>query len=318
MRLNIEGGGSLHFWYPPVPPFILTKKVTPTMAVDFPKTFPPQKQPDNPGDEFKMNPEPIYIREDYRGADKLKGQKALITGGDSGIGRAVSVHFAREGADVAIVYLEEDRDAQKTKQLVEAEGQRCILIRGDHSDSNFCRAAVEQTVDQLGGLDILVNNAAWQTVQEAIEDIDDAQFDRTMKSNVYGYFYMTRAAIKHLPDTGKIICTTSVNSYKGNEMLIDYSTTKGANTAFLRSMALNLASRGIRVNGVAPGPIWTPFIPGGFDDAAKITAFGQQTNLGRAGQPCECATAFVFLASDDSSYFTGQVLHPNGGSIVGA
>ena len=265
-----------------------------------------------------MNPEPVYIRESYRGSGKLRGKVAMITGGDSGIGRAVAVHFAREGADVAIVYLNEDKDAQTVKQEVEAEGQRCLLIKGDQRRSAFCDSACEQLVKEFGQFDILVNNAAVQYMEKTIEDVTDEQLAETFETNVYGYFYMTRAAIKYLPEErGAIINTTSVLSYQGMGKLLTYSTTKGANTTFTRALSGNLADKGIRVNGVAPGPIWTPFIPSTMP-AAMIPTFGQDTPLGRAGQPCELAPAYVYLACEDSSYVTGQVIHVNGGTVVGA
>ncbi|WP_209737279.1 SDR family oxidoreductase [Aureimonas populi] len=279
---------------------------------------PPQHQDRDPGVEYEMQPRPDCMPR-FPGAGRLTGKVALITGGDSGIGRASAILFAREGADVAIVYLseEEDRDAEETKDLVEAEGRKALLIRGDLRQKAFCTAAVKKTVEVLGRLDVLVNNAAHQAVAEDVRDISEEQLARTFETNIYAYFYMTQAALDHLKEGAAIVNVTSVNSYKGNDTLIDYSSTKGAITAFTRSMALNLADRKIRVNGVAPGPIWTPFIPMSMP-AEKVAEFGTQVTMGRAGQPNEVASALLFLACDDSSYFTGQVLHPNGGTIVGA
>lgn len=264
-----------------------------------------------------MNPPPVYISPDYKGSGKLQGKVAIITGGDSGIGRAVAVHFAREGADVAIMYLNEHQDAKAVKKLVEAEGRRCITIAGDVGDPEHCRQSVEDTVKALGRLDILVNNAAEQHLREDIRDISDDMLERVFRTNVFAMFYMTQAALDHLPKGSAIINTTSINAYKGYPELIDYTATKGAILAFTRSLALNLAKKGIRVNGVAPGPIWTPLIPSTFEEDF-IETFGQDTPMGRPGQPYECATAYVFLASSDSSYYTGQVLHPNGGAVVNA
>lgn len=276
---------------------------------------PPQRQKRQPGREHQMHPRPRSAAREYRPAGKLHGRIALITGGDSGIGRSVAVHFAKEGADVAIVYLEEHRDAEETSRLVEAEGRRCLLISGDVGDSAFCRDAVEKTVAELGGLDILVNNAAEQHPVESIEELSDEQLERTFRTNIFSYFYMTRASLRHMKQGAAIINSTSVTSYQGNPSLLDYSATKGAITTFTRSLALALASRGIRVNGVAPGPIWTPLIPASFD-AEKVGKFGDDTALGRPGEPDEVAPSYVFLASEDSSYMTGQVLHPNGGRMV--
>jgi NAD(P)-dependent dehydrogenase (short-subunit alcohol dehydrogenase family) len=239
----------------------------------------------------------------------------LITGGDSGIGRAVAVAYAREGADVAIAYLNEHGDAEETKRMVEGEGRRCILIAGDIGDDSFCKEAVEQTVRELGGLDVLVNNAAEQHPQESIEDITNEQLERTFRTNIFAMFYLTRAALTHLKKGSAIINTTSVTAYRGSPELLDYSSTKGAITAFTRSLALSLAEKGIRVNAVAPGPIWTPLIPSTFDEE-KVKTFGADTPMKRPGQPEEVAPSYVFLASDDSSYMTGQVLHPNGGEVV--
>ncbi len=284
-----------------------------------PDKIPAQSQDGQPGLESEMNPKPQYDRESYKGSDKLKGKVALITGGDSGIGRSVSVLYAKEGADVAIVYLNENQDAEKTKKLVEAEGQKCLLLPGDISNEKFCAEVVQKTVEQLGRLDILVNNAAEQYLEnpETLEDIDSARLGSIFSTNIFSMFYLCKAAIPHLKEGSSIINTTSINAYKGNAPLLSYSTTKGAILAFTRSLSQSLLKKGIRVNGVAPGPIWTPFIPDAFP-AEKVEGFGKQVPMQRPGQPVEVATCFVFLASDDSSYFAGQVLHPNGGVVVGA
>jgi NAD(P)-dependent dehydrogenase (short-subunit alcohol dehydrogenase family) len=281
--------------------------------------IPAQSQNQKPALESEMNPSPQYDRESYQGSDKLKGKVALITGGDSGIGRSVAVLYAKEGADVAIVYLSEQVDAEKTKELVEAQGQKCLLIPGDISGEKFCHEAVEKTVAELGKLDILVNNAAEQYMEnpETLEDIDSARLGSIFSTNIFSMFYFCKAAIPHLSEGSSIINTTSINAYKGNAPLLSYSTTKGAILAFTRSLSQSLLKKGIRVNGVAPGPIWTPFIPDAFP-AEKVEGFGKQVPMQRPGQPVEVATSFVFLASDDSSYFAGQVLHPNGGVVVNA
>lgn len=276
---------------------------------------PPQQQRHQPGKEHQMRPEPIYIRDDYQGSGKLAGKAALITGGDSGIGRAVAVHFAREGADVSIVYLDEHEDAQATQQLVEQEGQRCITISGDVGDPDFCQHAVRTHMERLGRLDVLVNNAGEQHVQNRFEDISLEQLQQTFRTNFFAYFSFVKAAIHHLGEGGAIINTTSITAYRGSSHLIDYSATKGAIVAFTRSLSSALVERGIRVNGVAPGPIWTPLIPASFD-AKHVESFGSDTPMGRAGQPAEVAPCFVLLASADGSYMTGQVLHPNGGEFI--
>ncbi|HEX5057308.1 MAG TPA: SDR family oxidoreductase [Gammaproteobacteria bacterium] len=262
-----------------------------------------------------MDPEPVFIKDSYRGSAKLQGKVALITGGDSGIGRAIAVHFAREGAQAAIVYLNETKDAADTRMLVERENAPCLLIRGDVGDENFCRQAVQECVNRFGRLDILVNNAAEQHPRENPEEISAEQIENTFRTNVYGYFFMAREALKHLGEGGVIINTTSVTAYRGSETLVDYSATKGAITAFTRSLAKALVSRGIRVNGVAPGPIWTPLIPSTFS-GKRLQEFGKKTPMGRAGQPAEVAPSYVFLASEDASYIAGQIIHPNGGEIV--
>jgi NAD(P)-dependent dehydrogenase (short-subunit alcohol dehydrogenase family) len=277
--------------------------------------FPPQHQDRQPGIEAEMRPLPEFEDHTYQGSGKLDGRVALITGGDSGIGRAVAVYFAKEGADVAIIYLDEHQDAEETKRQVEQEGRRCLLIAGDVGDEKFCRQAVQKTVDELKRLNILVNNAAVQYPQESIEEISAEQLEKTFRTNFFSYFYMTKAALKHLGEGSTIINTASVTAYKGSPKLIDYSSTKGAIVAFTRSLAIALADKGIRVNGVAPGPIWTPLITASFSED-KVAKFGSDVPMKRAGQPEEVAPSYVFLASDDSSYISGQILHPNGGEVI--
>ena len=279
------------------------------------KTLPAQKQTTKPGREHQMTPRPKAEDPQHRGSGKLDGKVALITGGDSGIGRAVAVAFAKEGAHVAINYLEEERDAKETQRMVQEHGRKCMLLPGDVGDEKLCRRIVERTAKELGRLDILVNNASEQHPQESIEDITAEQLERTFRTNVFGYFFMVKAAMKHLREGSCIINTASVTAYKGSAELLDYSATKGAEVAFTRSLSQNLAERKIRVNAVAPGPIWTPLIPSTFDEE-KVETFGGDVPLGRPGQPEEVAPSYVFLASDDSSYMTGQVLHPNGGSVI--
>jgi len=275
------------------------------------QTLPPQTQDQQPGRETEMNPRPDYEPR-YPGSGRLEGKVALVTGGDSGIGRAVAVLFAREGASLAILYLDEGEDAQETKRLVEREGGRCVTIAGDVGDPGFCRSAVERTVSELGGLDVLVNNAAEQHPQKEIDAITPEQIERTFRTNIFGYFHMTQAAMPHLKQGAAIINTTSVTAYRGSGDLLDYAATKGAIVAFTRSLAQKLAEQGIRVNGVAPGPIWTPLIPSTFPED-KVKSFGANTPMKRPGQPNEVASCFLFLACEDSSYITGSVLHPNGG-----
>ena len=276
---------------------------------------PPVRQDALPGHESQLEPKPDWEPR-YKGSDRLKGKVALVTGADSGIGRAVAALYAREGADVAISYLCEHDDAAKTKQIVEAEGRRAITIAGDLGRMEVCREAVERTVKELGRLDILVNNAGEQHPDEDIRDIDENQLKRTFQTNIFSMFFLTQAALDHLPDGGAIINCTSVTMYKGSPKLLDYSATKGAITAFTRSLAKNLADKGIRVNGVAPGPIWTPLNPFGGQKPEDLKDFGKDTPLGRPGQPNEVAPCFLFLACEDSSYMIGQILHPNGGDFT--
>jgi NAD(P)-dependent dehydrogenase (short-subunit alcohol dehydrogenase family) len=262
-----------------------------------------------------MNPKPETEADFYRGSGKLEGKVALITGGDSGIGRAVAILYGREGADVAIMYKDEHKDAEDTKREVEQEGHRCITIAGDVGDENFCRQAVEQVVQKFGRLDILVNNAAEQHPKESIEEISAEQLERTFRTNIFAYFYMVKAALKHMQEGSVIINTTSVTAYRGSSHLLDYSATKGAIVSFTRSLSQMLADQGIRVNAVAPGPIWTPLIPATFPEE-QVKTFGADVPMKRAGQPEEVAPSYVFLASHDTSYMTGQVLHPNGGEVI--
>jgi NAD(P)-dependent dehydrogenase (short-subunit alcohol dehydrogenase family) len=276
---------------------------------------PPQRQ-SQPGIEREMTPTPDATADHHQGAGKLAGKAALITGGDSGIGRAVAVLFAREGADVAIGHLaEEDADANDTVKLVEAEGRRCLTLPGDVGDEAFCRQAVERTVRELGRLDALVNNAAEQHQTESIADITAEQLERTFRTNIFSMFFMTKAALPHLREGSTIVNTTSVTAYQGNPSLLDYSSTKGAIVAFTRSLSQQLVGDGIRVNAVAPGPSWTPLIPATMPED-KVAQFGKDVPMGRPGQPEEVAPCYVFLASDDASYMAGQVLHPNGGNVV--
>jgi NAD(P)-dependent dehydrogenase (short-subunit alcohol dehydrogenase family) len=273
------------------------------------------QQSRRPGLEHEMDPKPLVNDRAKPAAGKLDGKVALISGADSGIGRAVAVLFAREGADVAFVYLNEHKDADETVRLVEAEGRRCIKFAGDVGDEKFCAKVVEDTVQQLGKLDVLVNNAAEQHPQSSLEDITQEQLERTFRTNIFGYFFLTKHAAKHLKEGATIVNTTSVTAYKGSPQLLDYSATKGAIVAFTRSLSQLMAEKKIRVNGVAPGPIWTPLIPSTFPKE-KIEKFGEDVPLKRAGQPEEVAPCFLFLACDDSSYMSGQILHPNGGTVV--
>jgi NAD(P)-dependent dehydrogenase (short-subunit alcohol dehydrogenase family) len=276
---------------------------------------PPVRQDALPGHESQLEPKPDWEPR-YEGSDRLKGKVALITGADSGIGRAVAALFAREGADIAISYLCEHDDAAKTKEIIEAEGRRAITIPGDLGSAEVSRETVERTVRELGRLDILVNNAGEQHPDEDVRDIDGNQLKRTFQTNIFSMFFLTQAALDHLPKGGAIINCTSVTMYKGSPKLLDYSATKGAITAFTLSLAKNLADKGIRVNGVAPGPIWTPLNPFGGQKPEDMKDFGKDTPLGRAGQPNEVAPCFLFLACEDSSYMIGQILHPNGGDFT--
>lgn len=268
-----------------------------------------------PGHESKLEPKPDWEPR-YSGSDRLKGKVALITGADSGIGRAVAALFAREGADIAIAYLCEHDDAAKTKEIVEQEGRKAITIAGDLGDKDFCERVVRETVEKLGGLDLLVNNAGEQHPDEDIRDITEDQLKRTFQTNIFSMFFLTQAALPHLKKGSAIINCTSVTMYKGSPELLDYSSTKGAITAFTRSLSKSLIEKGIRVNGVAPGPIWTPLNPSGGQKPEDIPEFGKDTPMGRPGQPNEVAPSFLFLACEDSSYMIGQVLHPNGGDFI--
>jgi len=282
-----------------------------------PLTFPPQHQPIQPGIENIMCPRPIFNNPDYIGSCKLKNKVALITGGDSGIGRAVSLAFSKEGADIVIVYFNEHIDAEETKALVEAEGRRCVLIAGDLREESFCKKIVEDTISAFGQLDVLINNAGVQFPQTSLLDITSQQLEDTYRTNIFPLFYVTKAALPHLKNGSTIINTTSRTAYSGAELLIDYSSTKGAIVSFTRSLALSLVSKGIRVNGVAPGPVWTPLQPASYS-AEYITTFGVNTPMKRAGQPVELAPIYVYLASDDSTFVTGQIIHVNGGSFLGS
>ncbi|MEH7113049.1 SDR family oxidoreductase [Neobacillus niacini] len=279
------------------------------------KAFPPQHQNRQPGIESEMNPRPDSVDPNYRSGGKLAGKTAIITGGDSGIGKSVAIYFAKEGADIAIVYLDEHQDAEETKALVEAEGCKCLLFSGDIGNEDFCKDTVNKTIDQFGKIDILVNNAAEQHPQQSLLNITSAQLEKTFRTNIFSYFYMAKMVLPYLKTGAVIINTASITAYAGHEQLLDYSATKGAIVSFTRSLALSLAPQGIRVNGVAPGPIWTPLIPSTFTED-QVISFGTDTPLGRAGQPYELAPSYVYLASDDSSYVSGQIIHVNGGKIV--
>lgn len=276
--------------------------------------FPAQKQ-SQPGKQDKMHPEPEIIRKGYIGSNKLKGETALITGGDSGIGRSVAVYFAREGANIAIVYLKEGKDGRETKKMVEQEGQKCLILNGDLKNEKFCKSLFKKFLKEFDELNILVNNAAVQFPKDKISNIKTAKLKETFETNIYPYFYLTKEALKYLHAGDVIINTSSVTAYRGSDHLLDYSSTKGAIVSFTRSLSKMLVDKKIRVNGVAPGPIWTPLIPATFDD---ISDFGKDTPMGRAGQPSEVAPAYVFLASEDSSYITGQFIHVNGGEQIGS
>lgn len=283
----------------------------------YPTAAPAQEQQHQPGEQQVMHPEPEIIKSTHQGSHKLKDKVVLISGGDSGIGRSVAVLFAREGADVAIIYLEEQQDAEKTKQLVEQEGQHCLLLKEDISDPKSSEKCVAETLKVFGKINILINNAGVQYQQKDLGDISTEQLEKTFKTNIFSMFHLTKAVLPHLKEGDSIINTTSITSYHGHDELMDYASTKGAITTFTRSLSNNLMKqkKGIRVNGVAPGPIWTPLIPSSFD-AETVAKFGQDTPMGRMGQPSEVAPAYLFLASDDASYITGQVIHVNGGEIV--
>lgn len=277
----------------------------------------PEQLDDRPGKQYEMIQKPEIQNPYQTGSGKLQGKVAVITGGDSGIGQAVAVAFAREGADVAICFLNEHKDAAKTQKLVEEEGRTCITLAGDIGNEQFCAEFIAHTIERLGRIDILVNNAGEQHPAEKLEDITEEQLERTFRSNIFSMFFMTKAALAHLKEGNVIINTSSVTAFKGNPQLLDYSATKGAITSFTRSLAISLAGRGIRVNSVAPGPVWTPLIPSTFPPD-KVKEFGKNVPLGRAGQPSEVAMSYVFLASPDSSFITGQTIHVNGGTIVNA
>ncbi|MFP3122146.1 SDR family oxidoreductase [Ectobacillus funiculus] len=279
------------------------------------KVLPAQHQDKQPGVESLMNPKPVFEDSSYKGSGKLQGKIAIITGGDSGIGKAAAIAFAKEGAHVAIAYLDEHEDANETKQLVERHGVKCLLLAGDLGQEEHANYVVEETVKQLGGLHIVVNNIAQQYPQQRLEDITAEQWERTFRINIFSYFYVTKAALPHLKEGDCIINTASVVAYEGNEQLLDYAATKGAIVAFTRSLAKSLVKNGIRVNGVAPGPIWTPLIPSTFD-SQQVAEFGSNVPMGRPGQPWELAASYVYLASNDSTYVTGQMLHVNGGASV--
>ncbi len=281
--------------------------------------FPPQHQDCHPGLEYLMNPRPISENVNYKGSNKLEDKVAIITGGDSGIGRAVAYAFAKEGSNIVIAYLNEDEDASETCEHIQTLGRKCIAIKGDLQKEENCKLVIDKTLDEFGKIDILVNNHAVQYIQQSILDIDEDQLEKTFRTNIFSFFYLVKAALPHLKANSSIINTTSVTAFKGEELLIDYSATKGAILAFTRSLSQSLVEDKIRVNAVAPGPIWTPLITSSFN-SEEVETFGSlrsKVPMDRAGQPYEVANAYVYLASDDSSYMTGQVLHINGGNIVG-
>lgn len=284
---------------------------------EFPKKIPAQKQDKQPGIEKIMNPRPIFEDPDYKAANRLQGKVAIITGGDSGIGRAAAVAYALEGADIAVLYLDEHEDAEETKRIIESKGRKCITIAGDIGEENICFDAVKKIIDTFGKIDVLINNAAEQHAQNSVEDITKEQLERTFKTNIFSMFYMVKACLPHMKEGSVIINTSSITAYKGHETLIDYSSTKGAVTTFTRSLSLSLANRNIRVNAVAPGPIWTPLIPSSFSEQ-EVAKFGSNTTMGRPGQPVELAPAYVFLASDASTYISGETIHINGGEVINA
>lgn len=281
-----------------------------------PNKITPESQNQQPGQEHDMSTKPEIIRSSYKGADKLLNKVALITGGDSGIGRSVAVHFAREGADISIVYLpEEQEDAKETKALVEKEGRRCLLLPGNVGNPHECNQFVEKTITELSKLDILVNNAGEQHYSSDFTEVSKEQIEKTFTTNIFGLMFMAQAALKHMKSGCAIINTTSITAYKGEPQLLEYSATKGAIVSFTRSLSMQCVQKGIRVNAVAPGPIWTPLIPATFPKSTLKT-WQESCPMGRAGQPSEVGPSYVFLASDDSSYFSGQVLHPNGGTVI--
>ncbi|MGQ9427477.1 SDR family oxidoreductase [Gilvimarinus sp. F26214L] len=282
---------------------------------EYDKDIPPQHQERQPGKEGEMEPRPIYDDPDVKGCGRLEGKVALITGGDSGIGRATAVAFAKEGANVFITYLEEHEDAAETQRAVRGYGKECEPLAGDVGDSKFCHQSVKACLERFGQLDVLVNNAGEQHIRDSLDDITPQALERVFKTNIFSMFYMVQAAVPYMQHGGSIINTTSITAYKGNPALLDYSTTKGAIVSFTRSLSMRLLADGIRVNAVAPGPIWTPLIPASFP-AEQVENFGQSKPIDRPGQPVEVAPCYVFLASRDSSYISGQVLHPNGGAIV--
>jgi len=286
-----------------------------TQAENSKPTFPAQHQEQQPGLESLMNPKPVSEDTTYLGIEKLKGKVAIISGGDSGIGRAVAIAYAKEGADIVIAYLNEHDDANETKARIEQLGHRCLVVAGDVGDEAFCQEIVNQTVQTYGKINILVNNAGEQHPQNSLLDVTTAQLERTFRTNIFSYFFLTKASLPHLKSGSVIINTTSVTAYEGHDQLIDYSATKGAVVSFTRSLSESLCKLGIRVNGVAPGPIWTPLIPASFQ-ADHVATFGSTTPMKRAGQPKELAPAYVFLAAEDSSYMSGQILHINGGTII--
>lgn len=286
-----------------------------TTTKEKPQVLPPQHQDRQPGTETAMHPHPEIESPMYKPAGKLTGRAAVITGGDSGIGHAAAVAFAKEGADVAIIYLNEHQDAEYVKQRIEELGRRCLLIAGDIGDEAFCKQAIDEVVQAFGRLDILVNNAAEQHPQQRLEDITAQQLEQTFRTNVFAMFHLTKAALPHLKQGASVINTASITAYEGSPNLIDYSATKGAIVSFTRALSNSIAPKGIRVNAVAPGPIWTPLIPSTFQ-ASDVAKFGSDTPMKRPGQPSELAAAYVYLASDDSTYMSGQTLHLNGGSVV--
>ena len=279
------------------------------------KIRPPQHQSKQPGVEGKMIPKPVVEDSNYIGSNKLKDKIAVISGGDSGIGSAVAIAFAKEGADVAILYLDEHKDAEETRKSVEKYNRKCLLIPGDVGDDKFCKIAVKKIIQKFGKIDVLVNNAAIQFPQQNILDITVKQLEQTFRTNIFSYFYLTQAILPYMAKGSTIVNSTSVTAYRGSHHLIDYASTKGAIVAFTRSLAQNLVEKGIRVNGVAPGPVWTPLIPSSFE-GKDVAEFGSNVPMKRAAEPYEIAPSYVFLASNESSYFTGQVLHPNGGEII--